>query len=72
MCGNYPPSSQRNFGDAASFDVLDKDIDKKRGLGVIISSSPNKVSLRENLSPTRANGLASMIATIRETALRQL
>ena len=38
-----------NVGDAASFDVLDKDIDKKRGLGVIISSSPNKVSLRENL-----------------------
>ena len=30
------------------------------------------LGLRENLSPTRANGLASMIATIRETALRQL
>jgi cysteine desulfuration protein SufE len=31
-----------------------------------------QLGLRENLSPTRANGLASMIATIRETALRQL
>ena len=27
-----------------------------------------RLGLRENLSPTRANGLASMIATIRETA----
>ena len=27
-----------------------------------------QLGLRENLSPTRANGLASMIATIRETA----
>ena len=27
-----------------------------------------RIGLRENLSPTRANGLASMVATIRETA----
>ncbi len=27
-----------------------------------------RLGLRENLSPTRANGLASMVATIRETA----
>ena len=27
-----------------------------------------RLGLRENLSPTRSNGLASMIATIRETA----
>ena len=27
-----------------------------------------RLGLRENLSPTRANGLASMIATLRETA----
>ena len=27
-----------------------------------------QLGLRENLSPTRANGLASMIATLRETA----
>ena len=27
-----------------------------------------QLGLRENLSPTRANGLASMIATIRQTA----
>lgn len=35
--------------DASAFDVLDKDIGKKRGLGVIISSNPNKVYLRDNL-----------------------
>ena len=29
-----------------------------------------RLGLRENLSPTRANGLASMIATIRETACK--
>lgn len=29
-----------------------------------------KLGLRENLSPTRANGLASMIETIRNTALQ--
>ena len=28
----------------------------------------DRLGLRENLSPTRANGLASMIATLRETA----
>ena len=28
----------------------------------------DRLGLRENLSPTRAGGLASMIATIRETA----
>ena len=31
----------------------------------------NELGLRENLSPTRANGLASMIATIRKYAERQ-
>lgn len=31
----------------------------------------NEIGLRENLSPTRANGLASMIATIRKYAERQ-
>lgn len=35
--------------DASAFDVLDKDISKKRGMGVIISSNPNKVYLRDNL-----------------------
>ena len=35
--------------DAAAFDVLDEDLDKKRGLGVIFSSNPNKVFLRDNL-----------------------
>lgn len=35
--------------DASAFDVLDKDIDKKRGMGVIISSNPNKLFLRDNL-----------------------
>lgn len=35
--------------DASAFDVLDKDIGKKRGLGVIFSSNPNKVYLRDNL-----------------------
>ena len=29
-----------------------------------------KIGLKENLSPTRANGLVSMIARIRETALK--
>jgi sulfur transfer protein SufE len=28
-----------------------------------------KIGLKENLSPTRANGLVSMIAKIREVAL---
>jgi len=31
-----------------------------------------KIGLRENLSPTRANGLASMIATIRAVAAENL
>ena len=35
--------------DASAFDVLDKDLNKKRGMGVIISSNPNKVYLRDNL-----------------------
>ena len=35
--------------DAKSFTVLDKEINKKRGLGVIISSNSNKVYLRDNL-----------------------
>ena len=38
-----------NVNDASAFDVLDKDIDKKRGLGVIISSNKNKVFIRDNL-----------------------
>ena len=32
----------------------------------------DKLGLRENLSPTRANGLASMIETLRRTAQNQL
>ena len=32
----------------------------------------DKLGLRENLSPTRANGLASMIETLRRTAQKQL
>lgn len=35
--------------DAANFDILDKDISKKRGLGVIISSNKNKIYLRDDL-----------------------
>ncbi|MCR5457079.1 MAG: ATP-binding protein [Clostridiales bacterium] len=35
--------------DASAFDVLDKDIDKKRGMGVIFSSNPNKVYLRDDI-----------------------
>ena len=35
--------------DAAAFDILDKEVGKKRGMGVIISSNPNKVYLRDNL-----------------------
>ncbi len=35
--------------DAASFEILDKEINKKRGLGVIISSNSNKIYLRDNL-----------------------
>ena len=35
--------------DAKSFAVLDKEINKKRGLGIIISSNSNKVYLRDNL-----------------------
>ena len=35
--------------DASAFDVLDKDLEKNRGLGVIISSNPNKIYLRDNL-----------------------
>lgn len=39
------PSSE----DASAFDLLDKDIEKRRGLGIIISSNKNKVYLRDNL-----------------------
>ena len=35
--------------DAQAFEVLDKDINKVRGIGVIISSNPNKIYLRDNL-----------------------
>ena len=35
--------------DASAFDVLDKDIDKKRGIGVIISCCMQKIYLRDNL-----------------------
>lgn len=35
--------------DASSFSVLDKEINKKRGLGVIISSNANFIYLRDNL-----------------------
>jgi len=35
--------------DASAFDILDKDIEKKRGLGIIISSNKNMVYLRDNL-----------------------
>ena len=34
---------------ASAFDVLDKDIDKKRGMGVIICRSDYKLKLRDNL-----------------------
>ena len=37
------------INDANAFDVLDKDIDKQRGIGVILSSNKNKVYLRDNL-----------------------
>lgn len=36
--------------DAVAFDVLDKDAGKYRGMGVIISSNPNKVLLRDRKS----------------------
>lgn len=32
----------------------------------------DQLGLKENLSPTRSNGLVSMIATIRETAAKEL
>ena len=35
--------------DATAFDVLDKDIDKKKGMGVIFSSNPNRVRLADHL-----------------------
>ena len=38
-----------SLDDATAFDVLDKDLNKKRGLGVIISSNPHKIYLRDNL-----------------------
>ena len=38
-----------SINDALAFDVLDKDIEKKRGMGVIFSSNKNKVYLRDNL-----------------------
>ncbi|MCR5705347.1 MAG: DUF4143 domain-containing protein, partial [Acholeplasmatales bacterium] len=34
---------------ASAFDVLDKDIDKKRGIGVIICRVDYKLKLRDNL-----------------------
>ena len=37
------------INDANAFDVLDKDIDKTRGIGVILCSNKNKVYLRDNL-----------------------
>ena len=38
-----------NEKDALNFDILDKDITKKRGLGVIISSNKNKIYLKDDL-----------------------
>ena len=38
-----------SINDASAFDILDKDIEKKRGPGVILSSNKNKVYLRDNL-----------------------
>lgn len=38
-----------SINDAKNFNVLDKDINKKRGLGIIISSNKNKVYLRDDL-----------------------
>ncbi len=35
--------------DAAAFEVLDKDIDKRRGMGVIFSTNRHKIYLRDNL-----------------------
>lgn len=35
--------------DAAAFEVLDKDIDKRRGMGVIFSTNKHKIYLRDNL-----------------------
>lgn len=34
---------------ASAFDVLDKDISKKRGIGAIICRSDYKLKLRDNL-----------------------
>ena len=34
---------------AFSFDVLDKDIEKKRGTGVILCSSKYRLKLKDNL-----------------------
>ena len=34
---------------ASEFDVLDKDIDKHRALGVILCTYPEKIYLRDNL-----------------------
>lgn len=34
---------------ASAFDVLDKDIDKKRGIGAIICRGDYKLKLRDNL-----------------------
>ena len=38
-----------SINDASAFDVLDKDIEKKRGLGVILSSNKNNIYLKDNL-----------------------
>lgn len=38
-----------NVYDATAFNVLDKDITKRRGMGVIISSNKNKVQLKDDL-----------------------
>ena len=42
--GSNPTAS-----DAGAFTVLDKDIDKKRGIGAIICTGEYKLKLRENL-----------------------
>ena len=38
-----------NASMASMFDVLDKDVDKKRATGVIVCTYPDKLYLRDNL-----------------------
>ena len=49
----YPLEIKKNSNptasDASAFDVLDKDVDKKRGMGAIICLGEEKLKLRENL-----------------------